>query len=519
MFVRSSADGGSRRRHNCMGSESGDTVRQSMRAWFKAQFVNSQTRRDEDLEHWWQLPDDQTRTASPWLQLLVDLTSPAAFSDWHEQIATARVGRYDRLRPAVTRAVLLGVIGIGLWLVGAAWWTWIMLVPALLQVALEAYLHRYIAESAPDPKLELVRDMRDVVRRHMQSMLLNVTGILGTLACPLNIAAVAFAPGVEHSWAKIAALIAAIFYVNSGLASALLDPPNYTENSLMPPIMHILRPYAPLLSLIIVMGIVGGSVALGRWDPALTPVALVCATLTLVLGSTIRTHDRVIDAAAVVGRKAVEAGRRELGGVVHDDLGPAKAAAESVSQVDGVEYWDAVDLASLSAFLTHFNTRLGVFAAQRMELSYLVGKLISPYGVSPRNVTYDIGWDEKTIRKDNHQIAIRMTTALVHNVGQMFQKDQYMDAPKTLVLEGFTTGTGRELHFHLGVRDHLPVIGDEVWCAAGGTLAALRSWLRDRFDGDLVQEDLGDGTKRIVASWADRPPKAGYGDPMAVGSA
>jgi len=81
------------------------------------------------------------------------------------------------------------------------------------------------------------------------------------------------------------------------------------------------------------------------------------------------------------------------------------------------------------------------------------------------------------------------------------------------VLEGHTTGDGRDLRYHLAVRDHLPLINDDDWCTDGGTLAALRSWLREDFNGDLTQENVGDGTKRITASWGDRPPITGYGDP------
>src|SRR6201999_3668571 len=134
------------------------------------------------------------------------------------------------------------------------------------------------------------------------------------------------------------ALAAAIFYANSGLASALLDPPNYTENSVMPPVMHWIRPYAPLISYGVVAAMVGIGAAAGRWPPAVQPIAYLCAGVTLLLGSTLRNHDRMIAAAALVARKAVQDGRSELGGVVHDDLGPAKAAAEAASRADCVAY-------------------------------------------------------------------------------------------------------------------------------------------------------------------------------------
>jgi hypothetical protein len=478
-----------------------------VRRWLRSQFLEPHTRRNQDLEYWWQLPDDPTRASSRWLQPLVDLVAPATFSEWHEKIAEHRVEAYDQLRPMAVRTASLVVIMAALMILRAGVWTWLALLPAAIQIPLETYLQGYHSKSAGDPRWQVGRAMRDYARNRFQTMTWNITGIIGIAACPLNIIAISSAPsGGDAGWVKIAALAAAIFYLNSGLTNVFLDPPNYSETSVMPPFMHILRPYAPLISYLIVSAIIAVSVDRHRWEHAMVPIAYLCAGLTLLLGATLRNHDRMIAAAARVGRQALEAGRKELGGVVHDDLGPAKAAAESVSRLNGVAYRDAVDLQALSAFLTHFSTRVGIFAAQRMELGYVAKKILSPYGVSARNVACDIRWNEQTLRKEDHRIAVRMTTALIHNVGQALQKEENRKAPKKVALEGYTTGSGRETRFHVAVRDHLPPIRPPDWCPDGGTLAALREWLRDTFNGDLTQEVFGDGTKRIIASWGDRPP-------------
>lgn len=473
----------------------------------RAHFLQSHTRRDVDLEHWWQLPEDATRTSSPWTQLWADLVAPATFSDWHERIAERRVQAYDLLRLFCVRAIALLVIVAAFVVVGAPVLCWLALIPAAVQIPLETYLQRFHALGGPDPRSTLIRRIRDISRRHFQTKTLNVTGIIGTVACPLNIIAVCFAsPGGDHGWVKVAALAAAIFYLNSGLTNVLLDPPNYTESSVMPPFMHTMRPYVPLMSAVIVSGIIGLSVWYGRWVEPMVPISYMCGGLTLLLGSTVRNHDRMVAAAAHVGRQAVEDGRKALGGVFHDDLGPAKAAADNVSALPNVEYRDVIELKALSSFLTHFSTRVGLFAAQRMELSSLAKKVASPCGISPRNITFDIRWDEKMIRKEDHRVAVRMTTALVQNIGQVLQQKRFRGYPKKIALEGFVTGSDRDLRYHLSVRDHLPLIPEAEWCCEGGTLGALREWLRDAFHGELTQQDLGDGTKRITASWSDRPP-------------
>lgn len=356
---------------------------------------------------------------------------------------------------------------------------------------------------------------------HCRGLANNIWGVIAASASPLGIVAVAFAPaGGANAWLKVAALGAGICYLNSVLATVFLDRPNYTQNSVMQPIAHTIRPYVPLISYLTVTGVVALAVDLQRWEPAMVPIAFLCATSTLSLGSTIRNHDRVIAAAAFVGRQAVEAGRKELGGVVHDDLGPAKAAAERIGRQDGVAYRDVVDLQTLSAFLTHFSTRVSLFATQRMPVSYLAKKIAARYGISPRDVTcvvqWDepaLRWDEHVLRKEDHRIALRMTTALVHNVGQALQKEENHVFAKAIAVKGFTTGCGSNRRYHIAVCDHLPLIADEDWCTEGGTLCALRQWLRDWFNGDLRQQQLDDGTKRIIASWGDWPPRRTVGHP------
>lgn len=479
---------------------------QRLARWLSYHFVSPQTGRDVDLEHWWQMPDDPTRTRSPWNQLAVDLMARATFSEWHERVSEHRVIAYDRMRPTAVRCALLVIVAVLLLPLNAPWWVWVMLAPALVQIVLEVYLYEFIRGTS-EPRWRVVRSMTATARKHFNTKTLNFTGAVGAVACPLIVLAVCLAPpGGEDGWVKIGALAAAIYYLNSGLTNVFLDPPNYTESSVMPPVMHGIRPFAPFISLVVVGGLVAIGAANDRWEPALLPLALVTSILTLALGSTIRDHDRVVAACAHVAREAVLDGRKALGRIVHDDLGPAKAAAESVSAVPGVPYDAVVDLRSLAAFLKHFHTRVGLHASQRMHLSYLVEKLISPYGISPRQVSFDIEWDEEAIRKEDHQVALRMVTALVHNLGQALERAENREITKSFSVHAFQTGTGRHIRYHIAVRDHLPMISDDEWRAADGSLAALREWLLTEFNGDLRQQDMGDGTKQVTASWDDMSP-------------
>lgn len=471
----------------------------------RARLLSAQTGRNQDLEYWWQLPDDSSRIASRWMQPFADFVAPAPLSEWHRRTATYRVVYYDGLRLPLWRAACLGVIAVALWVVGAPWWCWVMLLPAIAQFPLDVYLHTYAAPGVEGPPSRIGRWLTESARgnRHVKSV--NAGGLAATLACPFNILAVCLAPsGGAAGWVKVAGLAAAVLFLNSALSQGFLDPPYYAETSAMAPLVHGLRPYASLISLSLVLASVWASIGLGRWEPGLAPVAMLVAGLTLFAGCAIRDHDRIIAAAAHVGREAVLAGREELGRIVHDDLNEAKVAAERASALPGIDVRDRTELQALSAFLTHFSTRVGMTAALRIDLCNLAEQISSPFGLGPRDIRCDIRWAADELRREDHQVAVRMATALIHNVLQQLTKVQYADVPKTFALEGFTSGAGRNVRYHLGISDHLPMIPADAWCAEGDTLAALRAWLREDYDGDLVQEDLGVHGKRIVASWHDR---------------
>ncbi|WNG81149.1 hypothetical protein C6A86_023615 [Mycobacterium sp. ITM-2016-00316] len=450
------------------------------------------------------MPDDPTRVQSRWLQPIRDLTAPATFSEWHRRIAVRRVLEYDGVRPALIHAALLVVLVAAMWVLGVRGWYWLLLVASPVQIVVEAYLHKIVSTDA-DPGWELGHWLGDTARENLHSKVLNAGGVAATIACPATIGAACFAPpGGDLGWVKVGALAAAVLYLNSALRNGLLDPPQFTETSRMPPVVHALRPYVPLISCVVVVAAVATSVYIGQWERAYIPVAFMCALLTLQLGGTLREHDRTVAVAAQVGRQAVLAGREELGRVIHDDLNAAKGAAATVHRIVGVDAIDKVDLMALPVYLTHFNTRVAMTARLRMDLSDLAVQMASPYGVEPRDIDCEVLWDQETLRFEDHRVSIRMATALIHNVCQALNRPEHSELRKSFGLEAYTTGSDHLLRYHLAVSDHLPAIPSADWCRDGDSLTALRDWLEEDFDGGLMQEKIDDGRKRIVAWWHDR---------------
>ncbi|MCV7083786.1 hypothetical protein [Mycolicibacterium insubricum] len=185
--------------------------------------------------------------------------------------------------------------------------------------------------------------------------------------------------------------------------------------------------------------------------------------------------------------------------MLHDEFGPIKAAAEGTAQIKEVPRQWATQLAALPAMLTYFHTRTGIRDSRQMSLDYLAEEILEPYGLW-EFVSYDVSWGELSL--GDHQTAITMATALLHNVGQALSKPEFAGHRRDIVLEGYSSGSGLELRYHLAVRDHLPPIDN--WCPPRKSLTELRELLRTEHHGDLVQETLVDGSKRIVATWSDR---------------
>jgi hypothetical protein len=481
----------------------------SLLAHVRAQF-EPQRRRDQG-QNWWKLPDDVTRTSSSWRQLVVDLVVPATFSRWHRDVAVSRVESYDRLRPPVTRAVLIVSVAVCLWWLSPPWWLWGLLMPAVAQVTLEIGVNKYFRSSSPEPSIPLLHQARDVARANYNKRLLNVTGGIGIIACPMNVAAVALSPaGADHGWLKIAALAAAILYVNSGLASAFLDPPNFSEQSRMPVFMHTLRPYAPALSYAVVTAIVAVAAAHGRWQPELVPIAYLTALLALLLGSKLRDHDRMIAAAIPVARRAIVAGRADFARATHDELNATNSAARRASGLEGIAFRDATTLGMLPSLLSHLHQQVEIDAPRKnLPLEFHAQRVFDRYRMSKDGVSYDFAWG--ALSDEDHHIALRLLGSLCLNVAQALELNPHLQRTVAIRGEAIDSQDGGRRYF-LSMKDWLPPIDSAKWCRDGSTMSALRTFLQDEYDGNLVQEMLEDGSKQIVASWADMVPLIEFGD-------
>ena len=460
-------------------------------------------RRDSDQHsgHWWWLPVDPV-AASPWPQLLTDLLKPAPFGKWHLRVVEERISRYDRLRPFVTRGLLLvGITGF-LAVVRPSPVIWLLLTPAAVQVTLEIFLHRYVVTSAPVPRL-LARVV-DIGKENYRQRLLNLPGIVGSFACPLNIVAVLFAsPGGSHGWAKIAALAAAIFYLNSGLGSTFLDPPNFTEISTMPEFMHSIRAIAPVISCTVVEGLTAGSVLAGRWEQPYVPLAFATSALALLLGGRIREHDRILQASVPVLSEAVWDARKEITTITHNHLQEYRDTASAVGAGSAAPTLEQSEILvrlpaavrQLTEFTDPDHDREAPIPLR--DLPRQIIKAVARYPIA-LDIT-DLNLD--ALSRQHAVLAETILTGLCWNAAQAIDRAGN-PADARIVVRGWSEGEGRGRVHHLWVYDTLPPVPQKTVDESKSLQVATRTLIET--DGDIAQvADHQEGGKAFHIWWPE----------------
>ena len=212
---------------------------------------------------------DLARAANPWRQIVRDLCAPAPMSHWASDVTTVRIRAYDQIRPFVTRGVLLALLAILLCVAPGTWWlTFLLLVPAAIQVVLEIVLTFQLA--APETsRVRALKPLVDIADTAHSRTLVNVTGVIGMVAVPCNVVTVCYLSGPgQPSWVKVLALVAAAAYGVSAVVSLLIDSAHYSAH-LSPSwpyrVFHAVRPHLWLVIGALMAAIVAGSVVAGRW--------------------------------------------------------------------------------------------------------------------------------------------------------------------------------------------------------------------------------------------------------------
>jgi len=460
---------------------------------------------------------DLCRVENSWRQILRDMTAPAPMSHWAAEVTTRRIARYDRIRPYATRGVLLVMVAVFLALApGTSCWTWMLLLPSAVQVVLEISIEPFVGTIDANGNA-LLKSIAAIAESAHAQTLINVTGVIGAVAVPCNIVAVAYlsGPGLP-TWPKVVALAAAAAYGVSAITSFLADATHYSAHQSPRRgyrIFRAVRPHAWLIVMVVMTAMVAGSIAAGRWASEMVPLAWALCVVPFLIGTKQRDYERVLRASAEHLPEVQAGAKRALSKDYHNTNTDIRTFNRELAKDESVPAAIRVRAASLAPLISLMSEAIDhdqwAKQQQRPSLAGIAGKHASDAALS---LTVDIRLDD--LQPHNYELARTLISALLVNVGQAASKARQAqvargetpsDVPVTVV------GAIRDGLVHIAVRDPLPPIID--WCHDGSTTAwlhadLLRHGSQDGLTQHVVDSDDPSKGKEIRASWpVKKPPK------------
>ncbi|WP_370500196.1 Pr6Pr family membrane protein [Mycolicibacterium sp. jd] len=456
------------------------------------------------------LPDLQ-RASSPWSQMLRDITAPAPISNWASDVTTTRIKRYDRIRPFVTRGVLLAALAILLSLApGASWLTWVLLIPAAIQVVFEIILDFQLYAQQP-ARVRALERLTDIAESAHSTTLVNFTGVVGAIAVPCNIVAVSYLSGPgSPSWVKVVALGVAAAYGVSAIMSFLTDATHYSAHQVRSKpylVFQAVRPHVWLIILVLMTGIVAGSIALQRWAPAMVPLAWTLCVFPVVIGMKQRDYERFLRASSEQLSKVQREAKQELGKDYHNANTDIRTFNRQLAADKSVPAAIRVRAAALAPLISLMGEAIDherwVEQQQRPSLEGFARKYGSDASL---NLVVDLKLDD--LQPRNYELARALISALLVNVGQAMNKYRSEHGESLRDDRVWVTGQVSDGQVHLAVRDPLPLITD--WCREGSTTLWLHEDLIAHGGKGLSQHQVDehdpDSGKEIRASWPVKKP-------------
>lgn len=459
------------------------------------------------------VPDSQ-RASNPWRQIVRDMTAPAPMSHWAAEVTTVRIRVYDQIRPFVTRGLLLAATAALLAAAPGTWWfTWVLLVPALFQVVLEIVLDFQLDEDESE-RAPVLRTLAAVAEAAHTKSLVNVTGVMGGIAVPCNIVAVAYFSGPgEPAWAKVLGLAAASGYGVSAIMSFLVDTTHYSANQSFLPVyrwFRAVRPHIWLIVMAAMAAIVFGSIVMHRWAPEMVPLAAALCLAPALIGMKQRDYERVLRATGDHLAKVQQGAKKQLTKDYHNANTDIRVFNRQLAANKSVPPEIRVRAAALAPLISLMAEAIDhdqwVDQQERPSLAGIAGKAGSDASL---NLEVDIRLDH--LAPENYALARALITGLLVNVGQamarvrgeLSERNEELADDRVRVV-----GEIRRGEIHLSVRDPLPPITE--WCRDGSTTQWLHRDLQARGGAGLSQHPLDPSNpkagKEVRAIWPVQGP-------------
>ena len=429
-----------------------------------------------------------------------DLLLAPQRSDWSRRVTDERIKTTDRLRPFATRGLLLtGMVVLLALSPDVAWWVWPFLIPAVAQTLLEIWLENRMRASAMDTSGNVV--LAGIVRfwyLMYERLPFNVTGLLGTLAVALNVIVAVLGTGPANPGGlKVAVLVLALLYANSGILGTLMDAPWFSPLSGLGGWVRALQPGFWVAATVIAVGLVLIGEVWGRWPEGSLPYALLSCGLGYYIGLRVRDYVRDMQAAARVHVHASLEEKAALALTLHDTMQPAKYGLPRVIHSTQLSGGQRAALHTMLGDIEelYVEARKGSVDSRtllRTPFEHRVRQLLTDAAISYAGSRFDL---DGRLDDPNHQFAKSLLTNLLQNA-----RDAYAEDPFLLDAHVTVTMFLDDVNAHISVQDSLPPIPEAHFARTGSTLGSLREDLRAR-QGDLTQ-DIGSKGKTISARWS-----------------
>lgn len=477
-------------------------------------FVDGHPRIEGDPYAGTDLTPDLHRVSNRWLQIIRDMTAAAPMSHWAADVTTQRIGAYDQIRPFVTRGVLLGITAMVLSQApGTTGLTWLLLLPAAVQVALEIFLD-YQVGVADSSRTPLLGPLAKIAEAAHSETLVNVTGVIGVFAVPATIVAVTYCSGpTQPGWPKVLALAAAAAYGASSILSFLTDAAHYSAHqSQTKPYrcFRAVRPHVWLITTILMTAIVGGSITAHRWAPEMVPLAWSLCAFPFVIGMKQRDYERFLRASSEQLPKVQQGAKRALTKDYHNANTDIRTFNRQLAENKSVPAEIRIRAAALAPLISLMYEAIDHEQWVRQQERPSLAGIARKYGSDAAlDLTVDVRLDD--LQPRNYELARALISALLANVGQAAAKLRRAspagEVPGAVAVTVF--GEVRDGQVRLTVRDPLPLITE--WRCVGSTTLWLHEDLIEQGSSEgLTQHPIDPGNpnsgKEIRARWPVKQP-------------
>lgn len=443
-----------------------------------------------------------------------DWLTPGPRSEWTRRVTQARILNQDRIRPFVTRGLLLVALAACLVALdtplGAMAWLGLGVLQTALEIAMEKTLrsqHEEVARAATDQTSAINRQIRRshnlIVRVwywNFERGITNVTGLIGAVAAAGNLVVVVVFTTSDGNpgWLRVLALAIATVYVASGALGPLADVAMYSPATTLPAWLTFVLRWLWVGVVGLILGVIlAGEGSPWAWGESVPYAAIAVVAIGYYPMLRCREFERAMAASYDVSEQMTTQRYAHIALELHNLLQPVKDTLHLAAQAVP----NPADKAEIEMFLRDMRYVYKGARDRTIDLTQGLGMPLEDHlkaVASAGRVRLRADLDVPTDLDPEHKARVRQwLLALVHNSVQACRSWPHNTVP---LVEAHAHVVGTELL--ISVTDPLGPIPDDVWDDPDSTLRKIRHDVAS-VSGSMTQgRSDQDGRKTVTVRWA-----------------